>query len=76
MRPTGSRRNNNKNEGGSWQEDGEESLFCEGLVGLMRRCGRMGMDDGLTTTTIADDDDDRKEDRGFNSSVPQDGLAV
>lgn len=68
------RRWNSKNERDSWPADGEEGLFCEGLVGLMRRCGRMGMqDDGLTTTITADDDDDDtdggKEGRGSDSPV-------
>lgn len=71
-RSTGSRWNN-KNEKDSWPEDEEESLFCEGLVGLMRRCGRMGMvDDGLAMTIADDGDSDGgKEGRGSDSSVPQ-----
>lgn len=63
-RSTGSRWNN-KNERDSWSEDEEKSLFCGDLIGLMRRCGRMGVED--------DDGDsgDGKEGRGSDSSVPQ-----
>lgn len=67
----GSRRWNSKNERDSWPADEEESLFCEGLVGLMRRCGRMG-------TIIADDDDDDADGgmEGSDSPVPQAGLTI
>lgn len=67
----GSRRWNSKNERDSWPGDEEESLFCEGLVGLMRRCGRMG-------TIIADDDDDDADGgmEGSDSPVPQAGLTI
>lgn len=71
----GSRKWNSRNERGSWPADGEDSLFCEGLVGLMRRCGRMGMvDDGLSTTI--DDDDDAEEGVGSDSSVQQTDLTI
>lgn len=71
-RSMGSRRWNSKNERDSWPADEEESLFCEGLVGLMRRCGRMG------TTIIADDDDDDADGgmEGSDSPVPQAGLTI
>lgn len=66
---------NNKNERDSWPEDEEQSLFCEGLVGLMRRCGRMGVEDEGMGMTIAEADNDGvsgggKEGRGSDSSVP------
>lgn len=72
-RSTGSRWNN-KNERDSWPEDEEESLFCEGLVGLMRRCGRMGIEDEGLAMTIADDGDSdgRKEGRGSDSAAQVD----
>lgn len=71
---------NNKNERDSWPEDEEESRFCESLVGLMRRCGRMGVEDEGLGMTIADADDDGvsgcgKEGRGSDSSVPQGDLS-
>lgn len=74
----GSRRWNSRNGRGSWPADGEDSLFCEVLVGLMTRCGRMGVvDEGLTTTIIADDDDDdAKEGVGSDLSVPQTDLTI
>ena len=71
-RTTGSRWNN-KNERDSWPEDEEESLFCEGLVGLMRRCGRMGVEDEGLGMTIADADGGGKEGRGSDSSVSPGG---
>lgn len=78
---SGGRKWNSRNERDSWPADGEERLFCEGLVGLMRRCGRMGMeDDGLTTTISADDDDDDadggKEGSRSDSPAPQVDLTI
>lgn len=54
----------NKNERDSWPEDAEESLFCEGLVGLMRRCGRMGVEEEGLGMTIADADVDGEKGGG------------